>query len=188
MTVQRIGKSVLKIKLTDNEVISYFGAYERLKSMSSNIQYAINTLLRDIIEENREFFENKNISGGIKAVKNRGCEIILYHGKPSRKTDEAEYCFLFSDSESLTEAVLLLYGEKRTKKLKSQLYRLYEDYCLIIKTGTPEELYIMNEVICKKPASPHFAEYAKEHGDPLIINNAINSYGVIFSKHNDFLK
>lgn len=181
MTVHEIGKSILKITITDTEVISYFGAYEKLYTMSSNVQYTINLLLRDIIAEHREFFQNTDIKGGIKAVKKCGCEITLYR-RPLRDIAEKEYVFLFNSSESLTKAILVLYSSKQTANIKSSLYKMPDSYCLIIKSRYAERIFIMNEFACKKADSLFFNDYVKEYGKPLIINNAVSRYGSAFSK------
>lgn len=183
MTVYEIGKTMLKITLTDTEVISCFGAYEKLYTMSYGIQLAINLLLRDIISEHKNFFENSKITAGIKAVKNCGCEITLYCRKSLRNSPKKEYIFCFDDSESLTQAILTLLNRNNTRNLESSLYKMPDCYCLIITSRDANNIFIINE-FCNKKSNPKFyAEYVKEYGKPLIINNAINRYGVAFSKY-----
>ena len=93
------------------------------------------------------------------------------------------YAFLFSDSESLTKAILFLLKIPKTEFCRSSLYKLEQKYILLTENLSCDVTDSLHEFCLIKTKNPLIIEYIKEYGKPLIINNAIKRYGVAFSKN-----
>ena len=63
MTVLKIGQKKLKITLTDGEVLSFFGAYERLNAATSETRLTVGLLLKESLSEYETEFAHIFIAG-----------------------------------------------------------------------------------------------------------------------------
>lgn len=183
MTVSVLAQNKIKILLTHTEVITCFGKYDTLYSLTPKVKTSLNMLLSDIITTHSLFNRNCKISAKIKVRKNLGCEILLVALLPKRKTPDNECIFEFSDTEALTAGITELYKNKRNLRFLSHLYKTEQGYSLIVNCKNPKErLFLLNEFCFKISDSKNAVEYTKEYGKPLILNCAIERYGEFFSK------
>lgn len=183
MTVLHIDRNRIKVILTDTEVISCFGAYERLCTMSGSIKSALNALLRDIITDYRRTCNKCKIVANIRAKKNCGCEITLSAVGTRHSQEEKEYIYDFADTEDLTRAILQLYRQRGMRSIKSSLYKMPRGFRLLIKSGkSRDSFFVLNEFCLKSSCSHTEAEYTREHGKPLITETAVKKYGSVFFK------
>ena len=89
-----------------------------------------------------------------------------------------KYALYFSDSESLTKAVLLIFD--KGKQTASSLYSFKNKYVLVTEIINPKNLMAINEFCFYKTNDNIKIEFIREYGKPLITNNAINCYAVAF--------
>lgn len=183
MTVSELGENKIRVSLTDTEVLCCFGNYERLFQMTDAIKSAFNALLIDIIKKHSSVLGKGRVIVQIKAQKSLGCEIILTCAIPKRKLLKKEILLEFSDSESLIHFILYLYRKKRYYRLLSSVYKLKNSYFLIISHRNCNELLYSAKEFCRKiTEGGNKAEFIKEYGKPIILNNAIEEFGKYFSK------
>ncbi len=183
MTVFETGENQLRIKLSNTEVIACFGSYEKLRQMSRTIKTALNALLQDIINDYPALRGKSKIKASMTLTKNSGCEITLSAAGPKRHIGLQEYLFEFPNSESLTEAILMLYRQRLTRHLKSSLYKMPACWRLLIESKVERLVHLRLKEFCRYDSGALYEiEHTREHGKPLIINNAIEKYGASFSK------
>jgi len=183
MTIMQINEKRTKITLSHVEVISCFGTYERLKSSPDSVKFTIRALLCDILNGYAAKYNDCRLLARVRAEQNCGCEITLSVIEKECRGKVAEYVFDFCDSENLTKAVKVLYGQKDLRNLESSLYKMSGGYRLIVKTSeNTQRLFIINEFSSRKSDSRTVVEYTREHGRLLIENNAIEKYGSAFFK------
>lgn len=176
MTVYNHKSGKIKISLTNVEVLTCFGSYERLFSMSKSIKSAIKALLFDIaIKENIQEFEKIKID--VKAKKNMGCIIIVTLSKRSVKK---YYIFDFLGSENLTKAILLLYKNRSSKNINSTLYKMQNFYRLVIFSQFKPIFIQLDEFCFRKSENPIENAYSEEYGKPLIKDTAVQTYARFF--------
>lgn len=179
MTVSDIQGNKIKISLTDVEVLSCFGSYERLFSMTKAIKSAVQSLLEDIIAQ-KGYADCEKMLVEIKAKKNCGCIITV--SLLSGNTQKS-YIFEFADSESLTRAVVILYKDRRTRRLESRLYKMPQGFRLIIFSREYKPVFFLLNEFCRRQNScPIELAYTEEYGKPLISENAIEIYGSAFTQ------
>lgn len=182
MTVSQISENQIKVILTNTEVLGCFGAYERLYTMSDSIKSALNALVREIIADYGFIHKNCKVLARIKARKHIGCEITLSAVKRRSQQYETPLTFEFGGCEELTQGILRLYSIRENRRLKSSLYRLNDNFRLIIIANkTLEHFFMMNEFCRRISDCEAVAEYTKEYGKLIIENNAIEKYGSAFS-------
>ncbi len=103
--------------------------------------------------------------------------------KPKRQRADKEYLFIFENSHSLLDAVLFLIRNIATKNLKSSLYSIDYNYCLMIFSKDEKPCFVHIREFCKPFFSSSFtAEYIKEYGKALIERNAVKKLGNVFFK------
>lgn len=178
MTVYKTHDNKLKVCLTDTEVLTSFGTYERLHNINLHTKIIINALLRDIISQHKSLLKGGKITTKITAHKNRGCEFTLY----SNKTSDKDYTLFFSDSENLTLAILQLYKYYKHKKAKSSLFKMANGYALIIQSQNEKSFLKIKHFFETMSDSPVSAEYTREYGISIITGNAVERYGKAFLK------
>lgn len=169
MTVCEVNNQKLIITLSNIEVISAFGGYEQLFSMTDSIKSSINALLREIIAEHKAFKANKIIAQ-IRAKKFEGLEITLLSVESRNEHIKKEYAFLFPDFESLINAVLKLPFNK-----ESALYKTEDGYYLIIESSNIGELHLLNEFCFNKADKEYLCEYIREYGRQILKKDAIKT-------------
>ncbi|MBE6781074.1 MAG: adaptor protein MecA [Ruminococcaceae bacterium] len=99
----------------------------------------------------------------------------------TRKAEKTEVLYVFDNSDALTDGILFLYNKKPL--IKSSLYKTTTDYRLILTAD------------CRWPTLRQLCEFAKfktknyifiaitrEHGKPLVLGNAVKTYGKAFFK------
>ena len=107
-------------------------------------------------------------------------KIRLANSKIIKSFENNEYILTFNSSNDLTSAVLLLYRNKKLSTSKSSLYKMNKNFILIIESSSP--LLFLQE-FSKNNKNAHIqAEYVREYGKAIILNNAISAYGKAFLK------
>lgn len=168
MTVSNQNKK-LKITLTNTEVITLFGGYEELLSLSKNTKYAVCALIREILEENEELYNSNKTTIKIKSKKPLGCEITL-------KSEENEYLLFFNNCQDLEKAIKTL-----KNNLKSSLYKTENGYCLLIKSLSEKPLLKSEGYSSNTLSSELTAAYIREYSKLLIKDNAIDIWQKAFT-------
>jgi len=101
--------------------------------------------------------------------------------KPLRRNETREYLFIFGDCDTLTAGILFLYRLKHG--FKSTLYKTDGEYCLIITSNGFKPYFLTLNEFCRRSSKNIFEiEHIKEHGKPLILKNAVKTYGKYFFK------
>ncbi len=179
MTVSDISGNKLKVSLTNTEVLSCFGSYERLYAMSSTVKSAVHSLLWGIIEH-KGYSNYEKILVQIKAKRNTGCVITVLF---SQKREKTNHIFDFFESEDLTQAVLFLYKSRTLKRLKSSLYKMQGFFRLVITCDAQKPFLITLQEFCSRYSKLESElYYTKEYGELLIAKNAVQIYGSAFFK------
>ncbi len=157
------------ITLTNTEVLCTFGSYEKLFALDKNTKYAINALLKEVLNSHKIFNKTDKILAKIKLKKPEGCEITLF--KETR-----EYILYFSNSRNLDKAISYL-SARKLKTEQSSLYKTENGYFLLIESEKPFPVF--NEFCTNIINSKITSAYIKEYGKPLIKNDAIGVYSKI---------
>lgn len=175
MTVSSLNENKICVKLSNIEVLSCFGTYEKLLEMSTFTKTAIAALLRDIIANKWRNYCNMKIQIKIKAKRYSGCEITVFSPNTSAFKN---VIFEFDNLENLTFAILNIYST--FKNSKSSLFKFKNTYRLIINNCPLKTYYILNDF--GRLCTPFSIEYARtvEYGKPLIERNAVHIYGKSF--------
>ncbi|MGN0494536.1 MAG: adaptor protein MecA [Acutalibacteraceae bacterium] len=178
MTVLKIGQKKLKITLTDSEVLSFFGAYERLNAATSETRLTVGLLLRESLSEYETELDG-DLLVEIRARENAGCVITVSSADSSkRKSVSTVRTLEFADSSSLISGAVRLYRVR--PRIRSSLYKMTGTYRLLISQRTDCDLFFMNEFCLRQSDSPIEAEYTKEHGRLITENNAVEKIGRAF--------
>ncbi len=180
MTVYEIDKNKIKISLTDTEVLCCFGTYEKLLKADKKIKPAIEALVRDIVAQYSEFFGGKKLIAKISVHKTKGCDITIYTPKHYRVLAKKEYTLVFSNFENLVRAASLLYRKDALRYSASSLYKLKNDFHLLIKASNQNAIFPVNEFWSSFSASHIRAEFTKEYATPILLDNAILQLGKYF--------
>ena len=75
MTVYRLAGDKVRIALSDSEVLSFFGTYEKFASLSGGTRLAVSLLLKESLEKCGDILGD-DLLVEIKARKSAGCVII----------------------------------------------------------------------------------------------------------------
>ena len=102
--------------------------------------------------------------------------------KPARHRCFKNYTFVFENSKMLIEGILFLYRNKTTRNLKSALYKINDDYCLVISSFTNNPQFLHLQEFCRRTTLHYITDYLNEYGKILSDKKAINSLGKIFFK------
>ena len=180
MTVYKVGRNRIKIALTDREVLSFFGAYEKITSMSGNTRLTVGLLLKESLAE----YENEldgELLVEIRAKENFGCIITVSSADSSRRQNmKAQKMFEFSNSESMIIGITRLF--KRRSHIVSSLYKMQRTYRLIISVKADSDFMFMNEFCLRQSDSPAEIAYTEEYGTLIVKNDAVAKIGKAFSK------
>ncbi len=178
MTVYKMGENRIRITLTDKEVLSFFGEYESLTSVSIDTKLTVGLILRESLKDYESYFDGDLIVE-IKARKYAGCIITVSSAEKRRKEDRLETTFEFLNTEALIEGVRILYKHKFKIK-ESVLYKINSVYFLIVTLNRHNDLLFMNEFCNKQTGSPIFIEHIKEYGKLICKENVIEKMGGAF--------
>ncbi len=180
MTVYKVGRNRIKIALTDREVLSFFGAYEKITSMSGNTRLTVGLLLKESLAE----YENEldgELLVEIRAKENFGCVITVSPADSSRRQSvKAQKMFEFSNSESMIIGITRLF--KSRSHTVSSLYKMQRTYRLIISVKADSDFIFMNEFCFRQSDSPAEIAYTEEYGTLIVKNDAVAKIGKAFSK------
>ena len=180
MTVYKVGRNRIKIALTDREVLSFFGAYEKITSMSGNTRLTVGLLLKESLAE----YENEldgELLVEIRAKENFGCIITVSSADSSRRQSVKEQkMFEFSNSESMIIGITRLF--KSRSHIVSSLYKMQRTYRLIISVKADSDFIFMNEFCFRQSDSPAEIAYTEEYGTLIVKNDAVAKIGKAFSK------
>jgi len=186
MTVSKISKNKIKIALSDSEVLSYFGSYEKIASMSKGIRLTISSLLQDSLRDYGFTSGDDKFLIELNAQENSGCEIlitIITKKELVKRTSSEIYMLEFSDTESMTGGVMYLYRNRKYKHIPSSLYKMTNTYRLIVTiAGKKDFPFAINEFCLRQSDSPFETAYTEEYGKVLIPENAVEKFGDAFSK------
>ena len=181
MTVYKIGRKKIQIMLTDSEVISFFGAYEKLLTAAGDARLTMCLLLKEGISEYRNELDGELLVE-IRAKENAGCVITVSSVPNTRKRGEKiPRIFEFENSDAMIKGVVRLYKSRRSHGMSS-LYKTSESYRLIISARADSDFFFMNEFCLRQSDSALEAEYTKEHGRLIAAENAVEKIGRAFSK------
>lgn len=179
MTVLKIGQKKLKITLTDSEVLSFFGAYERLYAATNETRLTVSLLLRESLSEYETELDG-DLLVEIRARENAGCVITVSSADSSKRKNVSTLKILeFADSSSLISGAVRLYKIK--PRIESSLYKMTGNYRLLINPRSDCDFFFMNEFCLRQSDSLIEAEYTKEHGRLITENNAVEKIGRAFS-------
>ena len=104
MTVYRADRNKIKISLTDNEVLAFFGTYERINDMNAGTRLTVALLLREGLSDYPDEFDG-DILVEIRARESAGCTITVSPAEKKRKSGKFYLCFDFSDSSSMIDGI-----------------------------------------------------------------------------------
>ena len=178
MTVYKIGQKKLEITLTDSEVISFFGTYGSLTSVSGEARLNVGLLLKQsLLEYDTEL--SGNLLVVIKAREKAGCIITVSPaGSPRRNAEGSPIMFEFSDTDALIGGAIRLFRSRIY--IKSSLYKMPRTYRLIITPRGNSDLFFMNEFCSHKSDSKSEIAYTAEYGELLCDKNAVEKIGKAF--------
>lgn len=186
MMVHKISKNKLKIALSDNEVMAYFGTYEQIASMSKSVKLKMSILLEEVLADYGLASGNQKILIDIHAINNGGCDIlvtVVEKREPTRRQKSEAHLLEFSDSESMISGIMSLYHNHKFKNSVSYLYKMPKTYRLILKASLYQDVRLhMNEFCVRQSDFPYEMAYTEEYGKLLISGNAIKTFGSAFSK------
>ena len=181
MTVYKVGRNKIKIALTDREVLSFFGAYEKITSMTGSTRLTVGLLLKESLAK----YENEldgELLVEIRAKENFGCIITVSSADSSRRESvKVQKMFEFSNSESMIIGVTRLYKSRRFNG-ESNLYKMQRSYRLIISARADSDFIFMNEFCLRQSDSPIEVAYTEEYGTPIVKKDAVAKIGKAFSK------
>ena len=83
MTVYRADRNKIKISLTDNEVLAFFGTYERINDMNAGTRLTVALLLREGLSDYPDEFDG-DILVEIRARESAGCTITVSPAEEKR--------------------------------------------------------------------------------------------------------
>ncbi len=178
MTVYRLAGDKVRIALSDSEVLSFFGTYEKFASLSGGTRLAVSLLLKESLEKYGDILGD-DLLVEIKARKSAGCVITV---SPAGGRERGKGCvmLIFPDSESMISGIKRLYL-RRLPRGKSSLYRLKSSYRLVIP-GYIRDFYFMSEFCTVKNAAEPEIAYTEEYGKLLCKDTAVETVGKAFSK------
>lgn len=178
MTVYRLSGDKIRIALSDSEVLSFFGTYEKFASLSGGTRLAVSLLLKESLEKYGDILGD-NLLVEVKARKSAGC-VITVSPAVGRAHGKDRVMLIFPDSESMISGIKRLYS-RRLPRGKNSLYRLKNSYRLVI-TGHSRDFYFMTEFCTVKNASEPEIAYTEEYGGLLCEDTAVETVGRAFSK------
>ena len=181
MTVYRADRNKIKISLTDNEVLAFFGTYERITDMNAGTRLTVALLLKEGLSNYPDEFDG-DILVEIRAKESAGCTITVSPAEKKRKTGGNFFiCFDFADSSSMIDGISRLYISRKIHG-KNSLYRISGAYRLIISCKTAKDLFFMNEYCIPSDSSAAACAFTEEHGKIIVKDNAVAVIGKAFTK------
>ena len=181
MNIDTLNANKMVISLTDEEVSSIFGGYDKIDYSSPHSKIRFNSFLNSIILSENFSLDSKSLMVEIRQEV-YGCSITLTKIYDKiRKRHRLKIrgrLAIFNDSNEMIEGIISLYKSNIRIK-KSSLYLLGNQYRLLIYTATADELiseYLQNITKDKTAVS-----YTEEHGTSICLGNAVSMLGKIFA-------
>lgn len=178
MTVYKIGRKKLRITLTDSEVISFFGTYGGLTSVSGEARLTVGLILKQsLLECDTEI--DGDVLVEIKARESAGCIITVSPADSRRRSfTTSPIMFEFADTDALIGGALRLYKSRRL--IESSLYKMSHTYRLIVNARCDKDFFFMNEFCFYQSDSKIETVYTAEHGKLICEKNAVEKIGRAF--------
>ena len=180
MKISEISAGKVKIALTNTEVLTCFGTYEKLFEMSGRTKNAIKALLRDIIKKYYNHQINQKISAEIRAEKNFGCVIILT--AVDKRNKKIQIAYEFYNSESLISGSFNLYQMFKNIPNNSSIYKISDKYYIILNTITSTLPKHQSKEFNNVYTDTVKCEIIKEYGDIITENDALEKISSAFFK------
>ena len=178
MTVYRLSGDKIRIALSDSEVLSFFGTYEKFASLSGGTRLAVSLLLKESLEKYSDILGD-NLLVEIKARKSAGC-VITVSPAVGREREKGMIMLIFRSTDDMIAGISRLYAHKAARG-KSSLYKMANGYRLIL-SGRSRDFYFMTEFCTVKNASEPEIAYTEEYGGLLCRDTAVQTVGKAFSK------
>lgn len=178
MTVYRLAGDKVRIALSDSEVLSFFGTYEKFASLSGGTRLAVSLLLKESLEKYGDILGD-DLLVEIKARKSAGC-VITVSPAAGRERGKSRVMLIFTDSESMINGIKRLYL-RRLPRGKNSLYRLKNSYRLVMP-GYIRDFYFMSEFCTVKNVGEPEIAYTEEYGSLLCRDTAVLTVGKAFFK------
>ena len=178
MTVYRLGGDKIRIALSDSEVISFFGTYEKFAAMSGGTRLAVSLLLKEGLKKYGDILGD-DLLVEIKARKSAGC-VITVSPAVGRERRPNRFILRFANSETMITGIKKLYS-CRISRGESSLYKMKNEYRLIMSSDG-RDLYFMNEFCTVKNATAPEIAYTEEYGRLICKDTAVATVGRAFSK------
>ena len=123
MTVYRLSGDKIRIALSDSEVLSFFGTYEKFASLSGGTRLAVSLLLKESLEKYGDILGD-NLLVEINARKSAGC-VITVSPAVGRAHGKDRVMLIFPDSESMISGIKRLYSQYAAARHKHRGARAY---------------------------------------------------------------